>query len=86
MMIADQWVAGGFAPNRVRAVRVGTHLSEYTYCVRPKYAYYLEYFSFLKREKRVTTSVIGGSELEKGREQTWWVRTRLGAKPASFDQ
>ena len=30
--------------------------------------------------------VIGGGELEKGRERTRWdVRTRLGAKPASFN-
>ena len=33
----------------------------------PKYAYYLEYFSFFKCEKSVTTLVIGGGELEKGR-------------------
>ena len=61
----------------------------------PKYAYYLEYFLFFKREKNyleyfsffkrgksVTTLVIGhvgGGELEKGRE-----RTRSGAEPASF--
>ena len=45
---------------------------------------YLECFSFFKREKSVTTLVIGGGELEKGRERTLWVRTRLGAKPASF--
>ena len=32
----------------------------------------------------MTTLVIGGDEPEKGRERTWWVRTRLGAKPASF--
>ena len=63
----------------------------------PKYAYYLKYFSFFKceknylecfsffkREKSVTTLVIGGGELEKGMERTRWVRTRLGAKPASF--
>ena len=31
----------------------------------------------------MTTLVIGGGELEKGRERTRWVRTRLGAKPAS---
>ena len=58
----------------------------------PKYAYYLEYFSFFKHEKNylecfsffkheksVTTLVIGGGELEKGRERTW-----LGVNPASF--
>ena len=65
----------------------------------PKYAYYLEYFSFFKREKNyleyfsffkrgksVTTLVIGGGELEKSTERTRWVRTRLGAKPASFNR
>ena len=46
--------------------------------------YDLEYFSFFKREKNVTTLVIGGSEIEKGRQKTRWVRTRLGAKSSSF--
>ena len=32
----------------------------------------------------MTRLVIGGGELEKSRERARWVRTRLGAKPASF--
>ena len=83
-------VAGGFAPNRVRTHRVRTQLKSTLTAFAPKYAYYLEYFSFFKceknylecfsffkREKSVTTLVIGGGELGKGRERTRWVRTRL---------
>ena len=79
-------VAGGFASSHVRTVRVRTHFSEYgtLTAFAPEYAYYLEYFSFFKREKSVTMLLIRRGELEKGRERTRWVRTRLGAKPASF--
>ena len=47
-----QMVAGGFAPNRVR-----TQLQSVLTAFTPKYAYYLEYFSFFKREKSGTTSM-----------------------------
>ena len=71
-------VAGGFAPNRVR-----TQLQSTLTAFTPKYAYYLEYFSFFKREKNyieyfsffkhekwVTTLEIGGGELG-GCELSW---------------
>ena len=63
-------VAGGFAPNRVRTHRVRTQLQSTLTAFTPKYAYYLEYFSFFKREKSVTTLEIGGGELS-GCELGW---------------
>ena len=67
-------VAGGYTPIVFAPSEFApTFLSTLT-AFAPKYAYYLEYFSFFKREKSVTTLVIGGGELEKGRERTRWVR------------
>ena len=64
-------VAGGVAPNRVRT------LTPFT----PKYTYYLEYFSFFKREK----NYLEKRDYVRDRwMRTRWVRTRLGAKPSSL--
>ena len=72
----SETLAGGFAPNRVRTHRVRTQLQSTLTAFTPKYAYYLEYFSFFKREKNyleyfsffkheksVTTLEIDGGEL-----------------------